>query len=162
MLIGGPTYMPARDNPGNGKHWGSILFIVFWIIIAASTAFQIITNPDITFETHAGMIQELSSICITINSITLATLAAVFSIIVIRKPDISIAHIPAEYASIPIDGILISLMTTFFGHMKDDFEISKWLLGIAIMFTVVGIIALYVMFRWQKEWLFAPPDKTHF
>ncbi|HVN65497.1 MAG TPA: hypothetical protein VMT31_02645 [Methanomicrobiales archaeon] len=147
--------MQAKENPENGKHWGSILFIVFWILLAATTAFQIITNPDITFETHAGMIQELSSICITINSITLATLAAVFSIIVIRKPDISIAHIPAEYASIPIDGILISLMTSYFSHMKEDFVIAKWLLGIAIMLTVVGIIALYVMLRWQKQRLFA-------
>jgi len=127
--------------------------IVVWFFIAVGVAFVVINNSNVTLD----FVKDLSNACLTISSISLATILAFFAIIATKMNSGQIKKLPIGLIIIPILGAFLGLFALYFAYF--NLNSAKILLAISMEFTVGNFLVLYSLVEKQKslKW-FGSPD----
>lgn len=127
------------------------LFNIVFIFIGGFIANNIMNSPAITFS-NSTIIQDLSISSITISSIFLVTILAISAILVTKAQSIPKRHIGISI--LPIIAIMAGFFSQYYSYFETSFQISRNLLGISMMCTIVTTSLLFSIFAWHPRILF--------
>jgi len=128
-----------------------LIFNIVFIFIGGFIANNIMNSPAITFS-NSTIIQDLSISSITISSIFLATILAISAILVTKAQSIPKRHIGISI--LPIIAIMAGFFSQYYSYFETSFQISRNLLGISMMCTIVTTSLLFSIFAWHPRILF--------
>lgn len=122
----------------------TIIIVTIYIAIAFLTAIEIINNPI----EDPNYVRDLSDACITVSSIFLASILAIFAIITTIKQTLTmkISILPI----LPIIGILSGLFAIYFSFDTNTILQAKKSLAFSMEFTIGSFIVTYLLLDWQK------------
>lgn len=128
-----------------------IALMIIYTALGASIAFQLASNPLIDFKNYGVMIRDLSNACITICSITIATILGVMAIISTRSTYNKTHSSLIDIIIFPVYGILFGFLSIYTSYFEEYFSTSKFLNGITIMLTITSILVIYIIFTFKKD-----------
>ena len=115
--------------------------MIIYTVVGASIALQLALNPMIDFKNYGVMIRDLSNACITICSITIATILGIMAIITTRSTNNKIQYPLIDIIIFPIYGVLFGFLSIYTSYFEDYFYTSKFLNGITIMLTITSVMS---------------------
>lgn len=110
-------------------------------------------------EQWLDMIRSMDNACITVSSITLATFFAIMALMVSRRPDKSLPWWVFTMAIPSLGGALTGLFSLFFSYNPSviTFDASKNLLVLAMGFTIVSGVLLFIIMNFLKDSFLVAP-----
>ena len=111
------------------------------VIIALAIAF----NPDITINKPVDLVKDLDTVCITVLSITMATILAFVAIIETRASKSPTDKFPIIIMVVPILGIFTGLMSLYLSYFSYSFDMGKLLLAVTMELTISSIFGLFLL-----------------
>lgn len=130
-----------------------LLTLIPFLLLGISMSVFVAASPTINFENSAAMIHDLANACITISSIILATILAITAILINRKSAKSLTIWLINTCSLPIFGIIFGLISLFYSYIEGFFQYAKTTLVLSIMFTILGILAIYIVLERKTDQL---------
>lgn len=146
----------GKNDNESGMYWlltmlierigktATIIMVLLYIAVAFSTAIIIINNPA----EDPNFIRELSNACITVSSVFLASILAIFTIITTTKHTLAkrISFLPL----LPIVGILSGLYAMYFSFDPNTISQARTFLAFSMEFTVGSFVVTYLLLDWGK------------
>jgi uncharacterized membrane protein YdcZ (DUF606 family) len=112
-----------------------------WMVIAIAIGITITFNPSI----NQDFIKTMSDACITVSSIFLASILAIFAIISTKSKK----RIPVEVTTLPIFGIITSLFSLYFVYLENYLSTARGLIALSMELTIGSFLAITLLLNYE-------------